>query len=343
VTPLFVLPAAALLLTYFGHLAALRVFPRLNLLDFPERYGHKRPRIPYPTGIIGSLTFVILFCIAVPLGPTETAVAAGIVALGIVSFIDDRSPLPFWARLAVQVGVCAALFAAGSRVYTITNPLGGIIKLDTVDVLLPFFGPLPIFSGMFTIAWLLLTINALNWFDGIPGQVSMLSTIGFAMLGLLALLRNGQPEVAMIAFTLASIALASCCFDFPPGRVLMGDSGSMFFGLMLGLLGVYQGGKVATAFLAIGIPLLDALFVIIRRLRNGTSPFRGGKDHLHHMLLARGWSARSVVLLTATISTLFGGTALFLNTAQKGVAGMLLLIIVIALSAYALRTEGKRG
>jgi UDP-GlcNAc:undecaprenyl-phosphate GlcNAc-1-phosphate transferase len=123
----------------------------------------------------------------------------------------------------------------------------------------------------------------------------------------------------------------------------MGDSGSMFFGLMLGLLGVYQGGKVATAFLAIGIPLLDALFVIIRRLRNGTSPFRGGKDHLHHMLLARGWSARSVVLLTATISTLFGGTALFLNTAQKGVAGMLLLIIVIALSAYALRTEGKRG
>jgi UDP-GlcNAc:undecaprenyl-phosphate GlcNAc-1-phosphate transferase len=210
-------------------------------------------------------------------------------------------------------------------------------------VLLPFFGPLPIFSGMFTIAWLLLTINALNWFDGIPGQVSMLSTIGFAMLGLLALLRNGQPEVAMIAFTLASIALASCCFDFPPGRVLMGDSGSMFFGLMLGLLGVYQGGKVATAFLAIGIPLLDALFVIIRRLRNGTSPFRGGKDHLHHMLLARGWSARSVVLLTATISTLFGGTALFLNTAQKGVAGMLLLIIVIALSAYALRTEGKRG
>ena len=155
------------------------------------------------------------------------------------------------------------------------------------------------------------------------------------MLGLLALLRNGQPEVAMIAFTLASIALASCCFDFPPGRVLMGDSGSMFFGLMLGLLGVYQGGKVATAFLAIGIPLLDALFVIIRRLRNGTSPFRGGKDHLHHLLLARGWSQRAVVLCTAIVSTAFGGAALFMSTAQKGVAGVALLLVVLAMGAYA--------
>lgn len=335
VTPLYVLPAAALLLTFLGHLAALRLFPRLGLLDFPERYGHQRPRIPYPTGIIGSLTFLVLFCIAVPLGPRETAMVAGILLLGIISFIDDRTPLPFWLRLAIQCGVCALLFAAGSRVYTITNPLGGILKLDTLDIATPFFGPLPLFSGIFTVGWLLLTINALNWFDGIPGQVSMLSTIGFCMLGLLALLRNDQPEVAMIAFTLSAIALASCCFDFPPGRVLMGDSGSMFFGLMLGLLSVYQGGKVATAFLAIGIPLIDALFVIIRRLRNGTSPFRGGRDHLHHLLLSRGWRPQHVVLLTAVISAAFGSAALFLSTAQKGVAGILLLCMVAVLSLYA--------
>ncbi len=342
-SPLFVLPAAALLLTFLGHWAALRMFPRWGLLDFPERYGHKRGRIPYPTGVICSLTFLLLFCIAVPLGLRETAMVAGVAMLAAVSFIDDRTPLPFWLRLAVQVVVCTLIFAAGSRMYTITNPLGGILKLDTVDIQTGLFGPLPLWSGVFTVGWLLLTTNALNWFDGIPGQVSILSTIGFTMLGLLALLRNGQPEVAMIAFTLAAIALAACCFDFPPGKVLMGDSGSMFFGLMLGLLGVYQGGKVATAFLAIGIPLIDAAFVIVSRLSRRQSPFKGGRDHLHHLLLARGWSARQVVVFTAAVSTAFGGIALFLNTEQKGIAALVLLAAVFSVNRYARRRDVKKN
>ncbi|HRH93464.1 MAG TPA: MraY family glycosyltransferase [Candidatus Peribacteria bacterium] len=336
-SPLFVLPAAALLLTFFGHLAALKVFPKLGLLDFPERYGHKRARLPYPTGIIASLTFAVLFAIAVPLHGVELGVLIGILSLAIMNLIDDRSPLPFRLRLSVQLVVCVLIFAAGTRIYTITNPFGGLLKLDTVDMPGGVFGPLPLFSGIFTVGWLLLTINAMNWFDGIPGQVSILSTIGFTMLGLLALLRNGQPEVAMIAFTLAAIALACCCFDFPPGKVLMGDSGSMFFGLMLGVLGVYQGGKVATAFLAIGIPLIDAAFVIVSRMLRGSSPFKGGRDHLHHLLLARGWSARSVVLFTAVISTAFGASALYMNTAQKGIAAVALLVVVTAVSVYAKR------
>jgi UDP-GlcNAc:undecaprenyl-phosphate GlcNAc-1-phosphate transferase len=337
-TPLFVLPAAALLLTFLGHLAALKVFPKLGLLDFPERYGHKRARLPYPTGIIASFTFVVLFALAVPLGSVELGVLIGIVTLALVNFVDDRTPLPFRFRLLVQLAVCALIFAAGTRIYTVTNPFGGIVKLDTVDLPGGAFGPLPLFSGIFTVGWLLLTVNALNWFDGIPGQVSILSTIGFTMLGLLALLRNGQPEVAMIAFTLGAIALACCCFDFPPGKVLMGDSGSMFFGLMLGVLGVYQGGKVATAFLAIGIPLIDAAFVIVSRMLRGSSPFKGGRDHLHHLLLARGWSARKVVLLTAAVSTAFGATALFSNTAQKGIAAVVLLCVVSVISVYAKRS-----
>jgi UDP-GlcNAc:undecaprenyl-phosphate GlcNAc-1-phosphate transferase len=66
----------------------------------------------------------------------------------------------------------------------------------------------------------------------------------------------------------------------------------MFFGLMLGLLGIYQGGKVATAFLVLGIPLIDAVFVVIRRLLRGRFPFHGDRDHLHHRLLQKGWSER---------------------------------------------------
>lgn len=333
--PLVILTFVLTVLAYF---LCLRVYPKLGLLDFPERYGLRRGRIPYPAGIVAVLVFIIVFSLSTPIGMKEIGVIVGVVLLAVTAFIDDRTPLPSWLRLAVQVIIALMIFAAGSRIYTLTSPFGGLWKLDGLVLNAGFLGSLPVLSGIFTVAWLLLTINALNWFDGIPGQVSVISTIGFIMLGCLALFRNGETDIAEVAFVLASIAAAGIFFDFPPGKLLLGDTGSMFFGLMLGLLGIYHGGKVATVFLALGIPLLDAGFVILRRLARRQSPFRGGRDHLHHLLLDRGWSPKLIILLTAGIGTLFGGIALFLSTAQKGIAFVLLTIIVLLVTRYAMKT-----
>lgn len=259
-------------------------------------------------------------------------VITSVVIVAVTSFIDDRTPLPSWLRLSIQVLATFIIFAAGSRIYTITNPIGGILKLDTLTITLPLFGSLPILSGVITMGWLLLTINAMNWFDGISGQVSIVSFLGFCMMGLLAYFRNGEPEIALLSFILAGIAGGGILYDFPPARMLIGDSGSMFYGLLLGMLGVYQGGKIATVFLALGIPLTDALFVILGRIMRKQSPFKGGRDHLHHRLLRVGFGERTIVLLTALISVCFGGTALFLSTAEKGIAFVILLGIMAIVS-----------
>ncbi len=322
------------LVTICAYALTLKIFPMLGLLDFPERYGLRRNRLPYPAGIIAVIVFMTTALLILPVGQKEIGMLLGISLLAFTCFIDDRTPLPSWLRLLIQVFIVTMIFATGSRIYTITNPLGGFLKLDTLTVSTGLFGSLPILSGLFTIGWLLLTINALNWFDGISGQVSVIATIGFLMLGCLSLFRNGEPDIAVLSFSLAAIAGAGILFDFPPAKMLIGDTGSMFFGLMLGLLGVYHGGKVATVFLALGIPLIDAIFVIIRRMMKGHSPFRGGRDHLHHLLLDRGWSERSVVFLTAMIGALFGGSALFLSTAQKGVSGAILLIVMTLLHLW---------
>jgi UDP-GlcNAc:undecaprenyl-phosphate/decaprenyl-phosphate GlcNAc-1-phosphate transferase len=324
-----------------GYMLAILVFPRLQLLDFPERYGLSRRRLPYPAGIVAVAVFLIWYGSTRTIGLQEAGVIGAVAVLAIVSFMDDRTPLPPLVRLGVQIAAALLVFAAGSRIYTLTSPLGGILKLDALTVNAGGFGVLPVWSGVFTVIWLLLTVNALNWFDGIPGQVSVISVIGFLMLGLLALLRNGEPATAEIAFALAGIALAGCIFDFPPAKVIMGDTGSMFFGFMLGLLGVYSGGKVATVFLALGLPLLDALLVILRRLSSGRSPLKGGQDHLHHLLLQRGWSERGVILLTVCIGTAFGTGALFMSTAQKGAAIGLLAMLVFGLSLYASAGRGS--
>lgn len=322
------------LVTICAYALTLKIFPMLGLLDFPERYGLHRKRLPYPAGIVAVVIFIITALLILPVGQKEIGMLLGIALLAFTCFIDDRAPLPSWLRLAIQILIVTMIFATGSRIYTITNPLGGFLKLDSLTVSTGLFGPLPILSGLFTIGWLLLTINALNWFDGVSGQVSVIATIGFLMLGCLSLFRNGEADIALLSFSLAAIAGAGILFDFPPAKMLIGDTGSMFFGLMLGLLGVYHGGKVATVFLALGIPLIDALFVIVRRLMQGHSPFKGGRDHLHHLLLDRGWSERQVVLLTAVIGTVFGGTALFLSTAQKGIAGVILVLLIAGMQWY---------
>lgn len=323
-------------------LAALKLFPKLGLLDFPERYGLTRARLPYPTGIVAVLVFLLFFLLLFPLSVQEYGLLFSVIALALVSFIDDRHPLPFSARLGLQVLIALLLFVTGSRIYTITNPFDlfgeTFLKLDSIIIPGGPFGSLPVISGLFTLVWLMLTMNALNWFDGIPGQVSALSVIGFVMLALLALSeRVNQPGLALLAAILAAIALAALCFDVPPAKMLMGDSGSMFFGLMLGLLGIYQGGKVATAFLVLGVPLFDAGLVVLRRIYHRKSPFQGDVDHLHHRLLEKGWSPRAIIALTAALGTAFGVTALFLNTNGKAIALIGMLAVMLLLTWYSRR------
>lgn len=347
---LFWLPIHAFISCGLLYLIALNLFPRLKLLDFPERYGIKRARLPYPTGIISVGIFLCFFIALAQLGQQNIGILIGIILITITAFYDDRRQLPTSLRLGMQLLVAFLIFATGTHIFTITNPLitNGIIKLDTIRLPLEFFGNPPLLSGIFTMFWLLLTMNALNWFDGVTGQVSLLSSIGFITIGFLAISPNvthldpaAQQHLALIAFILAGISIAGLLFDFPPNRVLMGDTGAMFFGLMLGVLTIYAGGKVATAFLVLGVPLIDSGIVILRRISHGRSPLHGSVqgEHLHHLLLARGWSQRQVVLLTALLGTAFGITALFLSTREKFFAAIILLAIMIALHLYAGKTK----
>lgn len=336
-TPLLAFGTAVLF-----HLAAVRMFPKFGLLDFPERYGLKRSRLPYPTGILSVLTFLVFFFLLEPIAIAMLGICVAAMLLAVVNFIDDRRPLPFSLRLFVQLSCAMLIFLTGTRIFTITNPLEGIsgvphISLDTWVIPSPLFSDPSVVGMVFTMLWLGLTMNALNWFDGVRGQVSVVSLIGFLTIGVLSVSdRVGDEHLALLAFVLAGIAAAGLLFDFPPARVVMGDTGAMFFGLMLGVLTVYSGGKVATGFLVLGVPLLDSIIVGMRRILKGSSPFRGNAidEHLHHRLLQAGWSERQVIALTAALGTSFGVAALFMDTLQKFLAALLLLGIMVFLSVF---------
>ncbi|HAI98475.1 TPA: hypothetical protein DCL30_02935 [Candidatus Peribacteria bacterium] len=328
------------------HLFALKFFPRWGLLDFPERYGLKRPRLPYPTGVAAVITFLLFFAIfesTIALKPWSLqaiGLMTAIVLLAAVSFADDRKPLPAAGRLAIQILVAGVIFLTGTRIYTLTNPLaslagGDVFALHTFEIPMAALGNPSLIGMLFTVLWLGLTMNALNWFDGIRGQVSVLSVLGFLTIGLLSLsTRVGDFSLGIIAFALAGIAAACLLFDRPAPLSLIGDTGAMFFGLMLGALTIFTGGKVATGFLVLGVPLIDLGFVIVRRLLKGTSPLKGNEqdEHLHHRLLRRGWTEWQIIALTTALGASFGIAALFLSTLQKFLAAFALVLIMLWLS-----------
>jgi UDP-GlcNAc:undecaprenyl-phosphate GlcNAc-1-phosphate transferase len=114
--------------------------------------------------------------------------------------------------------------------------------------------------------------------------------------------------------------------------MLMGDSGSMFLGFMLAVLSIFSGGKIATAFLILGFPLLDFFWVILQRVIRGQSPFKG-KDrlHLHDKLMDMGIPLRWILFLIYVLCAVFGFSALFLGSMGKFAAVTIMAVIMIVM------------
>ena len=349
----YFLPAiSAFVLTLLSVLIALKVFPKLGLVDKPEKYGLKRKAIPYPGGFLLYLIFLILALIFFEPTLKLIGLLVGGGILVIISFLDDRLELPAWLRLGVQIIVALIMVVVGIGVETITNPFGGYIALNQFKFILQFGNTtttIMALSGLFTVAWILLIVNTMNWLDGIPGMTSGITVIGGLTLFFLSISDIvNQPEVATLAIIVAMIAFAFWIFDFYPPKIIIGDSGSMFFGLLLAVLAIFSGGKIATAFLILGFPILDAIYVIIYRIYKKQAPWKGGEwdkyrkaVHLHHRMLQFGLNERQVLGLIYLLCAAFGITALFLGTQGKFWAIVIIAFLSLVISLV-LRAKGKR-
>lgn len=329
----FAISIFAFVLTALLIFAAIRFFPKLGLMDRPLKYGLIRQPIPYYGGIAIFFGFFVSVLLFVPLDRSLLAVLVALFLLVCVNFLDDYFFLSPFLRLFVQIFAGMIVVYGGVSIHSITNPFGLPFSFDYF----PFsLGGQTIFlvSALFTIAWVVLLINSMNFLDGVPGLVSGVTFLASVTIFFLSI-RPGhlidQTLVTYLSAILAAVSGAFFLFDFPPPKILMGDTGSVLLGFLIAILAIFSGGKIATAFLVMGFPLLDAVFTIVRRIANGQVPWKGDLQHLHHRFLKAGFSQRQIVLIVCLISALFGGTALFLGTQQKFFALVVLAVLMIAI------------
>ena len=303
---------------------------RTGALDKPDaRKVHERP-IPRIGGIgIYAAFMVSIFVqlVFVDLTPEFMMSLIGLLVGGTIivtiGIIDDYCDLPAKVKLLGQI-IAAVVLVVGFdvRIDFITDPLGDFIYLE-------------LFAIPATIFWIVGLTNTVNLIDGLDGLAAGVSSIAAVTIFLVAM-EEGIPFVAMVTAALAGAAVGFLYYNFNPARIFMGDTGSMFLGFMLAGISVVGAVKSAATIalivpiLALGLPILDTTFAIVRRARNHRPIFKPDKGHLHHRLLAHGFTQRQAVLLMYVVSALFGLCALALTAVSIQAAIFIILIVAAA-------------
>ena len=267
----------------------IRAAGPLGLMDIPDvRKVHRAP-IPRIGGlaiVAGTLIPIIAW---VPLNRAVEGFLIAVAVLVVFGVWDDRANLNFKWKLLGQ------LLAIGIVVIH-----GGVViqRMPIFDAWeLPYSVCAPL-----TILALLAITNAVNLSDGLDGLAGGTTLLTIGCIGLLAYQANAYGLVLM-ALALTGAVLGFLRYNSHPARVFMGDTGSQFMGFSAGVLAILlvEHGNTALSpalpLLLFGLPMLDVLMVVTERLREGRSPFKADKKHIHHKLLASGLDHDEAVLL----------------------------------------------
>lgn len=291
----------------------------------------------YAAAISALLLVMILAALLVgnTLGlPEFAAILTGASFMAAVGLWDDRRAMPPRVKLVAQVAPIALVFLMGVRV---SLPLLNIGNWNEV------------INFIITTAWILYITNAVNFLDNADGIAVMTSATASAIFLLIAVL-NGQQLVSILAAAVlgASLGFARYNLPLPRSTIFMGDSGSLFLGFLLAILGIkirIPSNDIQitwmTPIIVLGLPIFDTAMVFISRTRRGVSFFQGGIDHTTHRLARLGLDKLSVALAVTVINGALGLVAIFITQATLAEAYSIAVSLVLV-ALYALwRIEFK--
>lgn len=331
--------AAAFLLSVVLTPFAIIFAKKFGLMDDPKL--HKHPAIVHKVSIprAGGLPIFLAIVITSMFFFHPSKELAGIFIGGLVLLLtglfDDKSDLKSKYKLALQVVAALIVVGFGVGIAFITDPTGGVLRLDSVRYTFEFFGThsILILADIFALFWIVWVINMVNFSTGVDGQMPGVVFVALIVI-FAASLRffpadQNQLVVSQLALIGAGATLGFLIFNFYPAKIFPGDSGSYILGYLVAVVAILSGAKVGTAVLVMAIPLIDGVFTIVRRAASGQSPLRGDRKHLHHRLMELGWGQRRIALFYWGLCAILGSIALILPSAQKLFAGVVVAVVVL--------------
>ena len=318
------------LVAYIVSKVVIKEGNKLKIIDDPAKHIH--PKVthvrPVPRGggipILGAVMVGgILF---LPHNTQTAGIIAGCLILATVGFLDDRfeEKISPYTRLIINILAAICVIGVGIGIAYITSPWGGgIIHFDTPQWCFNLWGNqhcLWLLSDLFALLWLVWMQNIVGWSSGVDGQLPGFVIVAATTIAILAT-RFPSDSSQIIVISLAGVIAGAYAGFLPwnwfPQKIMPGYGGKSLAGFLLGILAILSGAKVGAMVMVLGIPFIDAVLVIFKRIREGRSPVWGGREHLHHYLLDRGWSKTKIASFYWFMSILLAVLALQLKAELK--------------------------
>lgn len=331
------------LLTYAVVPLVIDIANRFHLVDDPRVRPHPAHThtgvIPRAGGLALYISIAVSLFVFLPINTLSLLMVAVCGVLTLVGLIDDYRDINPYIRFAINCIVVLVVVAFGISIPYVTNPItGGILHLDLWRIPLSLFHQeysIMVWSSLVAFLWIMWTMNIVGWSAGVDGQMPGFVAISATVLGILSLRYSiadpSQIPVTILAFIVAGAFVGFIPWNFFPQKIMPGYGGKTIAGLLLAILGILSYGKLGTALLVLGVPTVDALATLIRRISLRKSPVWADRKHLHHMLMASGWGKRRIALFYWGISTILGALALLVNSQQKIFA---LFLVGVAIGGF---------
>lgn len=285
--------------------AMVRLAPWLGMMDQPDGrkiHGMPIPRVGGWGIVIGALLPILIWA---PLDPLMLSYVFGALILLAFGALDDRREMGHYTKFVGQFVAVVPVVTYGG-LYVTSFPLLG------PDALPPFIGK------AFTLFAIVGMINAVNHSDGLDGLAGGESLLSLSAMAYLAYLAHADVAIVMILASIGGL-LGFLRYNTHPASVFMGDGGSQFLGFTLGFLAVLLTQRLdpslspAVVLLLLGLPIVDILVVLKRRITSGMNWFRATRNHIHHRLLNLGFVHEESVVIIYSIQAVCVISAIILR------------------------------
>jgi UDP-GlcNAc:undecaprenyl-phosphate GlcNAc-1-phosphate transferase len=306
----------------------------MGAVDAPGRRRVHVTIIPRLGGVAIAIAFYVPL-LAIFGGETEVArmffaeprrivgLALGGLVLCGTGIVDDIRGMRAWYKLALQLVAAAIAYACDYRIDAIALPYVGHLDMG-------------VFSFPVTALWIVAIVNAINLIDGLDGLASGI-TFFVCVVNFVVGALHRDPLVMMLSASLGGAVLGFLLYNWNPASIFMGDSGSLFIGYVLATTAI-QGAAIKSSttiailvpLIALGLPIIDTLFAMVRRFVERRPIFSPDRGHIHHRLLAMGLNHRRAVLILYGLTILFTSGAILMAMGRDWQVGGAIFVLSVA-------------
>ena len=304
-----------------------KIAVHIGALDIPRdeegnRHIHKNVT-PKLGGVGIFLAFLVGYMLFGEQSIRMNSILIGSFIVVLTGIIDDIKPIKATYKLLGHIAAASVIVFYGGILLNNITAFG-------------FYFDFEIWAYLITILFLVACTNIINLIDGLDGLSGGICCIFYLTIGIIGFYQGRYGSLVMIlTFIMLGSTLGFLLHNFNPAKIFAGDCAT-FMGFIIGVITLleFKGPALISFFVPVtilGIPILDTLFAIIRRLLKGQPPFKADKQHLHHQLLGMNFSQKTTVLIIYGINLLFAAASIFYTIKDpiKGIIMYILILIIV--------------